>query len=117
MSWQSFPSRTLILSTSFHTTHPPGAAQCTTLHCCCRYLHGNNLTGGVPGTWGLPGSFTALQTLTLQDNPLLGGTLPAGWGNASTALPKLNVVNMSGSGLVGTLPAAWGPGPQSLQTL
>ena len=114
MSWRSFTTHSSIHPTL--RTHLALLTR-TSLYGCCRYLHGNNLTGGVPGAWGLPGSFTALQTLTLQDNSLLGGTLPDGWGNASTALPKLNVVNMSGTGLVGTLPAAWGPGPQSLQTM
>ena len=56
-----------------------------------RTLHGNNLTGGLPDAWAAPGSFTALEQLTLSDNPLLGGTLPLSWGNQSEALPALQV--------------------------
>ncbi|KAL4437815.1 hypothetical protein ABPG77_005727 [Micractinium sp. CCAP 211/92] len=79
-------------------------------------LHGNNLTGGLPDAWAAPGSFTALEQLTLSDNPHLGGTLPLSWGNQSEALPSLQDLNVSNCGLTGPLPA-WGPGLQKLRTL
>ena len=62
--------------------HPP----CVLLHLPRSFLHGNNLTGGIPDTWAALGSFTVLKQLTLSDNPNLGGTLPAAWGNTSEAL-------------------------------
>jgi hypothetical protein len=82
-----------------------------------RYLHGNNLTGGLPPQWAMNGSFTTLKQVTLSDNPLLGGSLPPEWGAADFALPALQDINVSNSGLGGTLPAEWGPGLQSLRFL
>ncbi|KAL4419698.1 hypothetical protein ABPG75_006796 [Micractinium tetrahymenae] len=79
-------------------------------------LHGNNLTGGLPNSWATPGSFTALEQLTLSDNPHLGGTLPLGWGNQPEALPALQDLNVSNAGLRGPLPA-WSAGLQELRTL
>lgn len=79
-------------------------------------LHGNNLTGGLPDEWAAPGSFTALQQLTLSHNPELGGTLPAKWGNHADGLPLLYNLNVSGCGLTGPLPE-WGSGLQNLRTL
>lgn len=73
----------------YHHHHPN--AHTNALSRDCRTLHGNNLTGGLPDAWAAPGSFTALEQLTLSDNPHLGGTLPLSWGNQSEALPSLQV--------------------------
>lgn len=58
-----------------------------------------------------------LQVLSFAGNAGLGGTLPPEFGDAATALPALQTLDVSGCGLTGTLPAQWGPGLQSLQTL
>ena len=57
------------------------------------------------------------QVLSFAGNAGLGGTLPPEFGDAETALPALQTLDVSGCGLTGTLPAQWGPGLQSLQTL
>lgn len=56
-----------------------------------------------------------LQRLTLGNNNFTG-TLPLGWGNASYALPGLQMLDADYAGLSGPLPA-WGTGLQSLQFL
>jgi hypothetical protein len=81
----------------------------------CRFLHGNQLTGGLPSEWGAPGCFTALQTLTLGANPL-ATTLPAAWGTQGGWL-KLENLNISHAEVHGPLPEAWGQGMPSMQTL
>jgi hypothetical protein len=57
---------------------------------CCRYTHGNRLTGGVPAQWAANGSFTNLKELTVSGNPL-GGALPVEWGLGPQAFPSLQV--------------------------
>lgn len=57
---------------------------------CCRYTHGNRLTGGVPAQWAANGSFTNLKELTVSGNPL-GGELPVEWGLGPQAFPSLQV--------------------------
>lgn len=80
------------------------------------YLHGNQLTGGLPEAWGQPGAFEALRQLTLGGNPL-GGGLPAAWGDTPGALPQLQALNASAAGLAGPLPGWGGGGLQRLQEL
>lgn len=79
--------------------HTPRAAR--------RYLHGNQLTGGLPAAWAGAESFSVLRELTLSEN-LLGGTLPMEWGLGPDAMPALRAVNLSLTGLTGTLPEQWG---------
>lgn len=71
------------------------------------YLHGNQLTGGLPAAWAGAESFSVLRELTLSEN-LLGGTLPMEWGLGPDAMPALRAVNLSLTGLTGTLPEQWG---------
>lgn len=82
-----------------------------------RRLGHNQLTGGLPAGFAAAGSFTQLRVLSFAGNSGLGGTLPPEYGDAATALPSLQTLDVSGCGLTGALPAQWGPGLQSLQSM
>ncbi len=82
-----------------------------------RRLGYNQLTGGLPAGFAANGSFTQLRVLSFAGNSGLGGTLPPEFGDAATALPLLQTLDVSGCGLTGTLPTQWGPGLQSLQSM
>ncbi|PRW21099.1 serine threonine- kinase [Chlorella sorokiniana] len=77
----------------------------------------NQLTGGLPPGFAANGSFTKLRVLSFAGNTGLGGTLPPEFGDAATALPSLQTLDVSSCGLTGALPAQWGPGLQSLQSI
>ncbi len=71
------------------------------------YLHGNALTGPIPGTLaGLPN----LNTLYLQDNRL-NGPFPAAFGAAENPQPHLAYLRADGNLLAGTIPASLGALP------
>ena len=53
-------------------------------------LDGNELTGGLPLSWGAAGAMPLLQTLSMAGNGA-GGQLPPTWFNNAQSLPELQV--------------------------
>lgn len=62
--------------------------------------------GAVPSSWQQPGSFPALEILSVVLCPL-GGTVPASWGGEDT-LPGLVELRLEHTEVSGTLPPEWG---------
>ncbi|KAI3432258.1 hypothetical protein D9Q98_003819 [Chlorella vulgaris] len=67
---------------------------------------GNNITGELPDSWAVPGTFPALRTLSISAAQL-NGSLPAAWGSPG-AFPALGELRLNGNRLRGSLPTSWG---------
>jgi hypothetical protein len=83
---------------------PPLSTDCCL--CRCRDFTGNNITGELPDSWAVPGTFPALRTLSISAAQL-NGSLPAAWGSPG-AFPALGELRLNGNRLRGSLPTSWG---------
>ena len=52
----------------------------------CRDLSSNDLTGGFPTNWGNQNAMQQLESLSLSNNPRLGGSLQSSWGQVRSQL-------------------------------
>ena len=85
---------------AFKSGRPPRCmlpqSRCSPLRC----------AGTIPLSWGLPGTFPALQAFEVLSTQLTG-TLPAFWGT-NGSFPALLYLHMDSCPVSGTLPADWG---------
>ena len=66
-------------------------------------------TGGLPDSWAGTGAFPQLHIFSADSNQLSGG-LPESWGASPQALPRLSLLKLDSNQLTGPLPALWSSG-------